>query len=200
MPLVLVTTLARAQTPKAIRCFVHPGCTNSGLRRPGGTFPKAFVCQRAPRVPLAVCACSGFAIPTIIRVLFAQCQVPFLSGRMVGLHLRPTCLSALWPTGLKLPCIRARFSVRALISRIGSSRLYGHRVFQERQHVDSLTSSSSPTSRLQGYSSWQLTSRLRATKPAGSPARNRCTASSLNSLVNFLRDLVQFSLSLHFRA
>src|ERR1035437_5346386 len=44
------------------------------------------------------------------------------------------------------------------------------------------------TSRLQRYSSWRLTSRLRATKPAGSPARNRCTASSLNSLVNFLRD------------
>src|ERR1019366_1829753 len=56
------------------------------------------------------------------------------------------------------------------------------------------------TSRLQRYSSWRLTSRLRATKPAGSPARNRCTASNLNSLVNFLRDLIQFSLSLHFRA
>src|SRR5450759_5130581 len=56
------------------------------------------------------------------------------------------------------------------------------------------------TSRLQRYSSWRLTSRLRATKPAGSSARNRCTASSLNSLVNFLRDLIQFPLSLHFRA
>jgi hypothetical protein len=26
--------------------FVHPGCTNSGLKRPGGDLPKAFVCQR----------------------------------------------------------------------------------------------------------------------------------------------------------
>src|ERR1019366_4368933 len=49
------------------------------------------------------------------------------------------------------------------------------------------------TSRLQRYSSWRLTSRLRATKPAGSPARNRCTASSLNSLVNFLRDPIPVS-------
>jgi hypothetical protein len=37
-------------------------------------------------------------------------------------------------------------------------------------------------------------------EPAGSPARIRCTASSLNSLVNFLRDPIQFPLSLHFRA
>src|SRR5208283_595663 len=55
------------------------------------------------------------------------------------------------------------------------------------------------TSRLQRYSSWRFTSRLRATNPAGSPARHRCTASSLNSLVNFLRDPIQFPLSLHFR-
>src|SRR5437899_3988832 len=34
---------------------------------------------------------------------------------------------------------------------------------------------------------------LRATKPAGSPARNRCTAPSLNSLVNFLRDPIPIS-------
>ncbi len=56
------------------------------------------------------------------------------------------------------------------------------------------------TSRLKRYSC-RLTSRLRATKLAGSPARNRCTASSLNSLVNFLRDVpIQFPLALHFRA
>src|SRR5207245_9622477 len=49
------------------------------------------------------------------------------------------------------------------------------------------------TSWLQRYNSWRITSKLRASKPAGSPALNRSTAPSLNSLVNFHRDPIQLS-------
>ena len=45
--------------------FVHSGCTNSGLRHTGGTFRKAFVYRRVPRVLSAVCDCSNFASPSI---------------------------------------------------------------------------------------------------------------------------------------
>jgi len=66
---VLVYQLARAQTPKAIRMFVHPGCTNSGLGRiPRGTFPKAFVSARVSHG-----ACHLFAIDRALpsRTMFA---------------------------------------------------------------------------------------------------------------------------------
>jgi hypothetical protein len=47
--------IARAQTIKAIRCFVHSGCTNSGLRRSPGILPES-VC--VPESPTGTVTCS----------------------------------------------------------------------------------------------------------------------------------------------
>src|ERR1039457_3947359 len=56
--------------------FVHSGCTNSGLRRTRGTFPKA-LCARESLALSPVRDCSGFVTTDHMRCLFAQCQAPF---------------------------------------------------------------------------------------------------------------------------
>ena len=96
--------LARAQTTKAIPMSVHPGCTNSGLTRKLWGFSRKRLCAGESHG-----ACHLFAFARLchrdkFRFLFAKCQA---LSCPVGLPLRPTCFSALWPTGLKLPCVRA---------------------------------------------------------------------------------------------
>ena len=69
--------------------FVHSGCTNSGLSRNRGAFPRAFVCQRVPRSRHLFAVARALPSPTMFRFLFARCQAPFCP---VGLHLRPDLL------------------------------------------------------------------------------------------------------------
>src|ERR1035441_1210898 len=73
--LPILVALSPCSDPKGNSMFVHPGCTNSGLNAPGGTFPKA-LCARES-LALSVRDCSGFAMTDHIRCLFAQCQAPF---------------------------------------------------------------------------------------------------------------------------
>jgi len=112
--------ITRAKTTKAIRCFVHSGCTNSGLRRSPEILPESVCVAVSPKGPVTCSRLLDFAIATSFAFCSLNVKLLFV---LVGLHLRPTCFSALWPTGLKLPCVRARFSVRALVWRIGPSRL-----------------------------------------------------------------------------
>ena len=79
---VLIYHLARAQTRKAIRWFVHSGCTNSGLRPLRAMFPKGVCLPQNPRALSPARDCLGFVIADYIRVLFA------LSGSLV-IYLRP---------------------------------------------------------------------------------------------------------------
>jgi hypothetical protein len=69
---------------------VHPGCTNSGLRRTRGDLRKTFVCPRVPRVLSPVCGCSDFAITDYVRFSFAKCQALFLSPRNYIMTFRLT--------------------------------------------------------------------------------------------------------------
>jgi len=93
---------------KAIRCFVHSGCTNSGLRRSPGILPESVCVPESPRVLPPVCDCSGFAISDYVRFLFAKCQTPFCS---VGLHLRPDLL---------FRCLTHRACAEGLVSVTGT--------------------------------------------------------------------------------
>ena len=54
--------------------FVHPGCTNSGLRRTQGTFPKAFACPRVPG------ACQLFAIARILHHRLCSLFIRYMSS------------------------------------------------------------------------------------------------------------------------
>src|ERR1039458_9322335 len=68
--------LARAQTPKAIRCLCTPRVHKLGPERTWGTFPKA-LCARESLALSPVRDCSGFVTTDHIRLLFARCQAPF---------------------------------------------------------------------------------------------------------------------------
>ena len=57
--------------------FVHPRCTNSGLRRTRGDLPESVCVPESPRGLAAVCDCSGFTITNYVRFFFANCQAPY---------------------------------------------------------------------------------------------------------------------------
>jgi hypothetical protein len=59
--------------------FVHHRCTNPGLRR-RETSRKLRATESTVLSP--ICVCSGVTIANNIRFLFANCQVPYLSGRI----------------------------------------------------------------------------------------------------------------------
>jgi hypothetical protein len=87
---------------------------------PRGGPPENRLCTRESIGPVHLFAIAR-ALPSPTSFAFYS-----LNGKLlfypVGFRLRPTCSSALWPTGPKLRCVRARFSVRALVWRIGPSR------------------------------------------------------------------------------
>jgi Integrase core domain len=121
-----------------------------------------------------------------IELVHIQPGKPTQNAHVESFHgrLREECLTVSWFQNLSTRGGRSR---RGRSSTTRSARTAVWDTARRK-------SSRRRTSRLQRYNSCRLTSRLLATKPAGSPAPNRCTASSLNSLLNFLRDPIHFPL------
>jgi hypothetical protein len=82
--------------------FVHPGCTNSGLKLLSTTFPKG-VC--VPRAVSSVRDCRGFVIADYIRLVFAICQVPFCPVRCIRTVRRPRIFQLLFDMSIETKAV-----------------------------------------------------------------------------------------------